>query len=698
MKLGPKLAILLLAIGLVPLVLVAWQGHRAMGDLGGLLGERSRALLEGRVTDEVRRATEHAAITIEQQSRLLELALRFQASEAAKRLSAPSAPALPPPGALDGFVFAEELDTGPEAPQRIELDAQSILLMPDAEEEAADDALRRLSALTPTYKALYQRHRDLVLWQYVSLEAGVHSSYPGHGDYPPAYDPRERTWYLETAEAGVLTWHPLYFDASTGIPIVTVSMPVTLPNGDFAGVAAIDVRARDVLRNVQRQARLPADGAALVVMVVPGALAEAAAPTIVARLHGPLGDWQAAADLGHLDLGHGPEPAAAMKDFSLGAPGVRRLSFEGRDVVMSYSPISLGAAGRSFLITVMPYARIAEEAARAGDAVDAATAEQLSWAAAFMVLMIVGVAPLAVLAARSVTRPVGALAEAAGRVAAGDFEARAPVGRADELGDLARAFNGMVPRLEDQVAMRRSLALAREVQQHLIPSTPPHVAGFDIAGRAIYCDETGGDYLDYIPDMGDDAGRLAVALGDVTGHGVPAALLMTTGRALIRGAATETDDPGLLATRANAELARDVQGGRFMTLFLAVLDGGGRNLAWVSAGHEPALLYDPDSEVFNELGEGGIPLGVDADWRYQTQRLQDAFRPGRILVVATDGVREARDPSDAMFGRSRLEQVIRANATASADAICDALAKALQEFQAGTPVADDATFVVVKVG
>lgn len=692
MKLGPKLAILLLAIGLVPLVLVAWQGHQSLKGLGDVLGERSRTLLEGRVTDEVRRATEHAAIIIEQQSRLLELALRFQASEAAKRLAAPVAPPLPAPGALDGFVFAEELDTGPDAPQRIDLDAQSILLMPNTDDGTADDVLRRMAAMTATYKALYARHRDLVLWQYVSLEAGVHSSYPGHGDYPDGYDPRERTWYVDTAEAGALKWHPLYFDASTGFPIVTVSMPVTLPNGDFAGVAAIDVRARDILRNVQRQARLPADGAALVVMVTP----DTPAPNIVARLFGPTGDWQTASNLGQLDLGDGATARAALKDFTLGAPGVRRLAFEGRDVLMAYSPISLGAAGQSFLITVMPYARITEEAAKAEAAVDASTAEQLSWTALFMLIMIAGVAPLAILSARSVTRPVAALADAAGRVAAGDFQARAPLGRGDELGDLARAFNGMVPRLEDQVAMKRSLALAREVQQHLIPKTPPLLDGFDIAGRAFYCDETGGDYLDYITDMGGDPSKLGVALGDVTGHGVPAALLMTTGRALVRGAATETDDLGRLATRANAELARDIQGGRFMTLFVALLDRDSRDLAWVSAGHEPALLYDTETDDFRELGEGGIPLGVDAGWTFETHSLDDALRPGRILIAATDGVRETRDGADAMFGRERLEAIIRDNAGATADGICAALASALDRFRAGAPVIDDATFIIIK--
>jgi len=245
--------------------------------------------------------------------------------------------------------------------------------------------------------------------------------------------------------------------------------------------------------------------------------------------------------------------------------------------------------------------------------------------------------------------------------------------------------------------VRQSLSLAMEVQQNLLPKTNPKIAGLDIAGKSIYCDETGGDYYDFL-EVGQPAdGKIGIVVGDVSDHGIPSALLMSTVRALIRQRCSSFGQIDRVVSDVNRQLAADVQdSGRFMTLFYTEVDRPNKTIRWVSAGHEPALVYDPATDAFSDLdGSSSLPLGVFEDADYTESHRQ--LSPGQVILIATDGIWEARNPDGKMFGKDRIYQIVRQNAAASAADIQNAVLEALRSFQKDTRLEDDLTLVVIKI-
>lgn len=244
---------------------------------------------------------------------------------------------------------------------------------------------------------------------------------------------------------------------------------------------------------------------------------------------------------------------------------------------------------------------------------------------------------------------------------------------------------------------RRWLAQAMEVQQNLMPNAGSVWDGLDIAGRSLFCDQTGGDYYDYF-EKSDSASRtISIVAGDVSDHGLPSALLMTTARAFLRECASRPGSVSTIVGHVNRHLTHDVQAsGRFMTLFYAEIDCTDRRIHWVSAGHEPALVYDPRSGEFGELGgQGGLPLGVFEDARYEEYHRELAA--GQVLVIGTDGIWEARNREGRMFGKLLLQQVIRDNVVRPAAEIVEKVLEALKQFLFPLDIQDDATLVVVKM-
>ena len=244
---------------------------------------------------------------------------------------------------------------------------------------------------------------------------------------------------------------------------------------------------------------------------------------------------------------------------------------------------------------------------------------------------------------------------------------------------------------------RRWLAQAMEVQQNLMPNGGSVWDGLDIAGRSLFCEQTGGDYYDYF-EKADSASRtISIVAGDVSDHGLPSALLMTTARAFLRECASRSGSVSTIVGHVNRHLTHDVQASsRFMTLFYAEIDCNARCIRWVRAGHEPALVYDPRSGEFGELGgQGGLPLGVFGDARYEEYHRELAA--GQVLVIGTDGIWEARNREGRMFGKLLLQQVIRDNVVRPAAEIVEKVLEALKQFLFPLDIQDDATLVVVKV-
>ena len=303
---------------------------------------------------------------------------------------------------------------------------------------------------------------------------------------------------------------------------------------------------------------------------------------------------------------------------------------------------------------------------------------------------------LTALVSSNLARPFGEIIEVLHGVKNGSLDRKVRVTSNDEIGYTGDVINEMTEGLKEREQMRRSLDLAREVQQNLLPGHPPAVESLDIAGTSIYCDQTGGDYFDFIRPEGSDSGKIGLVVGDVSGHGIPSALLMATARACLRQRAFLPGTAAQIVTDVNRQLSEDVEEtGQFMTLFYLVIHTEQMALTWVRAGHEPGLVYNPEIDTFKSLRGPGIALGIDAQWPYDQQEMAGLAR-GQVIVLGTDGIWEARDAGGRMYGIDRMKQLVRRHHTDSAENIIRHVVADLRRFQNGTTAEDDITLVVAK--
>lgn len=250
--------------------------------------------------------------------------------------------------------------------------------------------------------------------------------------------------------------------------------------------------------------------------------------------------------------------------------------------------------------------------------------------------------------------------------------------------------------ITDLTEQKKTLILAGEVQRCLLPPQSPTVTGLDIAGRNIQCDEVGGDYFDFLDN--DPDGHFSVVVGDVSGHGVDSALLMASSRAFFRMHAAQQHSCAEIVTAMNRTITEDIyHTGRFLTLFCVNFHPQRKRIEWVRAGHDPALLYTPKSDTFEELKGEGIALGINADYIFQNCSKSD-LQVGQILIIGTDGLWEGRNIQGEMFGKKRLKNIIATNSSKSSQNIVDAVLKDHALFSQGAIREDDLTLVIIKIG
>ena len=279
-------------------------------------------------------------------------------------------------------------------------------------------------------------------------------------------------------------------------------------------------------------------------------------------------------------------------------------------------------------------------------------------------------------------------------VSQGDLSQKVPVATSDEFGIIAGHTNNMIDGLRHRMQLVSALKLAEEVQQNLLPRHDPQVAGMDIAGTSIYCDETGGDYYDYFRLPQD---RFGIIVADASGHGVGAAMHMTTVRAFLHFGIRGYDGPAKLLSDVNTYVTHDSsRTGRFMSMFFLEIDPKNKTLRWVRAGHEPALVYDRAGNTFSELNGKGMVLGVDDAYKYEEYSRQ-GWHPDDIILIGTDGIHETRNESDQMFGQQRLQEIIQQHAGASAKDINNSVINSVRNFRGKASQEDDVTLVVIKL-
>jgi len=238
--------------------------------------------------------------------------------------------------------------------------------------------------------------------------------------------------------------------------------------------------------------------------------------------------------------------------------------------------------------------------------------------------------------------------------------------------------------------MERELELATEIQQRFQPSAPPVMDAYELQGISFACYEIGGDYYDFIPRHNE---KMLIALGDVSGKGTAAALLMSSLHAAIHAQTMARSELQEMVTAVNEYLASNTPSNRFITFFVGELDPDSGDLAYINAGHNPPLVGRTDGSV-EELDSGGFPLGIMPGAEFELGKINLA--PGEAVIVFSDGVSEAENTLGEEFGVDRLSDVVRKNISRSASGLRDKIESELSAFTGTAPANDDITLVIVK--
>ena len=256
----------------------------------------------------------------------------------------------------------------------------------------------------------------------------------------------------------------------------------------------------------------------------------------------------------------------------------------------------------------------------------------------------------------------------------------------------------LTERMVVQERLRRELALAAEVQQRLLPSQAPKTNGMEIAGFCEPARGVGGDYYDFIKL---DNSQLGVAIADVAGKGMPAALLMSTVQATLRSLTAARNGSGIsdlssIVSKLNRLLFNSTNGEHYVTFFYAMFDQSTRCLTYVNAGHNPPIYLRADGgSEFRQLTSGGLVAGAFEHSAYEQETVQ--MRSNDLLFLYTDGLTEALNVEGEEFGTSRMLETLKSIASLSADQIRDVVARRVKEWCTGMSLYDDLTFVVMKI-
>jgi phosphoserine phosphatase RsbU/P len=365
----------------------------------------------------------------------------------------------------------------------------------------------------------------------------------------------------------------------------------------------------------------------------------------------------------HVDTSRGTEPAPVLASFAL------RPSALNRRLVAS-----VGAIG-PILVTVLVIV-----------------------GAVFLLIEMAALATGVVLT-RTITRAVGDLYEATMHVRRGDFTFRVPVRRRDQLGSLGESFNEMTASvaqlIEEQRRRQRlenELSIAREVQEQLFPRTLPEMPGLQLAAICQAARMVSGDYYDFIR-LGPS--RLGIALADISGKGISAALLMASLQAALRSQAAIDGQggPAQLVARLNQHLFRNTSDDRYATFFYAVYDAEGKTLTYTNAGHL-APFFVSGGRV-QQLDHGGTVVGLFEECTYDQTTLK--VEPGSILVAFSDGLTEPENAYGEEFGMERLREEILRQPNAGAQRLAEDLIAVSKQWSGTAEQVDDITVVVARM-
>jgi len=314
-------------------------------------------------------------------------------------------------------------------------------------------------------------------------------------------------------------------------------------------------------------------------------------------------------------------------------------------------------------------------------------------------LLIAGAFAIILPLASRLTRHLTALNAGVQRLAAGDRTVRVHVRASDEVGELAQSFNRMASELEShdrllvkQERLARELELCRQIQNEMLPHGPLKLGLAEIAGVSIPAREVGGDFFNYFP-LAD--GRIAVLVGDVSGKGVGAALLMANIQATLRARLQLESDLAQLADSVDRDIAANTPPEVYITLFVGLLDPPRRELRYVNAGHNPQFLLRANGGI-ERLDSTGLPVGLLPGRGFEARTV--AVEPGDLLFLYTDGAVEAPNESGEFFDADRLQRALVAASAEGIDEVLVSVERAIRAFRGQADPDDDATMLALRLG
>ncbi|MFZ7125354.1 MAG: SpoIIE family protein phosphatase [Desulfobacterales bacterium] len=686
-----KLLILLLCLSILPIVLLRTFGIHNVRRIGAELAEQARQ----NAVDLSRLRTQellgmHGSL-LHQIVAQLEMAMVLQA-HATRTFSFKHAsdidPSLPEPSP-----FPPE-SVGPVRISALGFPGDCLISMSPSGTGPGTGQLQELNSMMETYRVISGHLGALVLRQMAWLPGGIGVSHPcPAGSWDPV-DAESSTWFRTAMDEKISYWSRPYVDAATGDMAIALSYPITHdPDSDegiVRGVAGLIVSLESLFHAVVDESTLPQGADAFIGSLEWRPSAGEVGIRVVAGL--PPGKPASAGEtfVDRSWFRQQTQYPEVLEDFLLQRPNVRSVNTGSGDFFWICHP--LPHQGTALILT-LPRSGASDPVDAMIASIGRRTRTVEIYTAVFLLFLAAIGAVAAVLFSRAITRPLEKITRAAQDLADGNLKTRVEVTSKDEIAKLADVINDIGPKLEQAYQTRRSIEVASEIQSHLLPDPLPSV-DFDVFGLTLYSEMAGGDYFDYLCNKPLDR-QLCVVIGDVSGHGLSSALLMASVRSAIRMRSLTPGRLNEIVESVNRVFAQDVvKSGNFMTLLLVRLNAEAGEMHWVRAGHDPGMLYDSYSDTFHTMDGRGIPLGVAEDAEFEERSV--SIRKGQILFLGTDGIWETRNEDGEIFGKERVNHLIREHAGATAKDIALAVINAVEEFRASDKE-DDMTCVVVKV-
>jgi sigma-B regulation protein RsbU (phosphoserine phosphatase) len=583
------------------------------------------------------------------------------------------------------------------------LSTSVLFYSPGAQETVTAGEVNAIGMMDQVFIPVYANDRRIAA-VYVGTESGISSIYPWTSGLNASFDPRLRSWFTDARDSGSITWSEPYVDLLGHGLMVTCSHPVYDTMTNQTWVVGADVTIDTINQNIIGT-QVGDRGYAMLID---------SRGNVITRPGLSAGDrrWDESFVTENLLESNNTGLVTVAGDMIAGGTGIARVAFDDGERFIAYAPVpsvnwSVGV--------VMPVDDVIAPARLTRELIQDETKDTAAHMAsrqeimttifiALFVILVLVVIVLTVVFSRYLTEPLLKLQKGAREVGHGNLEYRVDVNTRDEFGSLARAFNTMASDLREYIStlkrttaekerMLKELEIAKGIQQSFLPETAPEIPGFDLEGCNIPALEVGGDFYDFIP-LGTDHWGLVIA--DVSGKGVPAALFMALSRTLIRASAHSIDDPVRSIREANGHIVEDAKtGGMFVTLFYAVLDAREKTLTYVNAGHNPPIHLGAGSGRVTLLSADGIALGVVDEITLQSVKI--TLQPGDLVILYTDGVTEASDEKDDMYGTERLTACVETNRARSSREIIDAIVRDVTAFAGNQPQFDDITIMVLKV-